>query len=469
MPAKIPMVLLLSVFALCSFRAAAQGPALGPEAKGVQSSEDALIKGTTDFLADRARENALYIFESRIKDEKFVSCYLPTIYGDLQVASLRDLLVGPQSFWKDALRKDVKTSADGALAAALKKNLGKLLPVLQALQAQMAKGTIAITVGTGAPKIDRIVSTVAAAKMFFDKVNVDARCGIALSVPGNTTDQVQSLKVLPDWLKSISAIEIKDRDAFCKGAEGVLASLCAVPNGEKESYRAVLVQAAFAISTLVEVSQSPKGVSQLSSTTTPSDVMRAVLDLGKIAQFVEAGGADDAKKAMRYVLFFAELTQATSADQVKTVLTAYTLPPVSFGEKRKPVNHVFITAYVGWAGGKVRNSADVGNQNSGGVYAPIGLEFSTGLNSKYLRGSASVFVAPFDFGYPLSLKLNNVNQSATLADVVSPSAGLAYGVPDWPVAFGFAYQVGRKSALTGEREKRTLLFVAFDMPLFALH
>ena len=464
MPAKILRVLLLSLFALCSFRAAAEGTA------GAGSTEDALIKGTTDFLADRARENALYIFESRIKDEKFVSCYLPTIYGDLQVASLRDLLVGPQSFWKDALKSDVRKSADGALAAALQKNLGRVLAVLQALQAQAAKGTIVITDGgTGTSKIDGVVSTVAAAKMFFDKVNVDPRCGIALSVPDDAMAQVKSLKVLPDWLNSIRAVEIKDRNALCKGAEGVIASLCAVPGDNKESYRTVLVQAAFAISTLVEVSQSPKGVSQLSSTTIPSDVMRAVLDLGKIAQFVEAGGADDAKKAMRYVLFFAELTQATNADQVKTVLTAYTLPPVSFGEKRKSVNHVFITSYVGWAGGKVRNGADFGNQNSGGVYAPIGLEFSTGFNAGWLRGSASAFVAPFDFGYPLSLKLNNVNQSATLADVVSPSAGFAYGVPDWPVAFGFAYQVGRKSQLTGEREKRTLFFVAFDMPLFALH
>ncbi len=443
-------------------------PSVAAEASPAAGTQDALVQGTTDFLAERTRENALYIFETKMKDDKIVECYLPTIYSDLKVADLRHLLVGRQSFWKSALNSDIGETARKALAGALSKqgpHLQKLQSVLESLKQEIGKGSITVEYRSQ-PKtgedLDGVLAALKDARSIFENVSIDRECHIPLTLPDMALEKVEKLKVLPIWVKNIRLVRIGDSDKLCAGAKDSLASLCEVINSaksEKKAFVDALARATVPNAILISLKAADADLSKF------GDLMRTVLDLGQLVAQHSDSNAPEAKKITGYLLFFAELSEARTADQVKNVLTAYTLPPVSFGEKRKRINHALVTAHVGWGQGHVRNSADVGNQNTGGVYAPIGLEFSRGFDF----GSLSIFVAPVDFGYPLSLKLNNVDKSATLSDVVSPSAGVSYGVPEWPVSVGFAYQVGRKNDLVGEREKRTLFFVAFDLPLLILH
>ena len=73
-----------------------------------------------------------------------------------------------------------------------------------------------------------------------------------------------------------------------------------------------------------------------------------------------------------------------------------------------------------------------------------------------------------DFGYPVSLKLNNVDDEVDLNQIVAPSLSVAYGFRNYPVVVGATYQKGRKDLRSNEFEDFSFLFIAYDMPLFTL-
>ncbi|MHB1117741.1 hypothetical protein [Sideroxydans sp.] len=168
------------------------------------------------------------------------------------------------------------------------------------------------------------------------------------------------------------------------------------------------------------------------------------------------------------LMFFAELADTdanSSKEQVEEILMRYTLPPVTFGVKRESQTHLMITGHLAASYGNVINSSEVSGNNRAGIYAPVGLELSHGLES----GSLSLMIAPFDFGYPISLKLNGIEQGVSLNEVVAPSIALSYGWRDYPLSVGVAYQRGRRSSLTNAVEKRAMIFMGIDMPLFLFY
>ncbi len=142
------------------------------------------------------------------------------------------------------------------------------------------------------------------------------------------------------------------------------------------------------------------------------------------------------------------------------------MPAVSYYAKREAGRHFMVTSYLGtnYSLGK----SDFDNSTNLNIYAPIGLEYSFGWwNMKYMD-SLSIMVAPFDFGYPVSLKLNGIEEDVELDELVAPSLTISAGVKDLPITYGFGYQKGVKIKDTDEEENRVFFFVAFDMPLFDL-
>jgi len=163
-------------------------------------------------------------------------------------------------------------------------------------------------------------------------------------------------------------------------------------------------------------------------------------------------------KFKRHILFFAELSDAGSTEQTKEILEAYTMPPVSFAVKRERYkNHVLLSSYLGYAYGKVVNAGTFTEDNRKGIYAPVGLEFSRGLGG---GASVSLMLAPFDFGYPITLKLNGIKQNIDFNEIVAPSTVISYGFANYPLCVGAAYQRGRKATTAGTAEERVLFFIA---------
>ncbi len=162
------------------------------------------------------------------------------------------------------------------------------------------------------------------------------------------------------------------------------------------------------------------------------------------------------------VMFFASIADASDKVGVKAILTAYTLPPVSYAQKRKLGGGVFISAYLGAAASDFDEQGSVEEASGSGLFAPVGLEWNYGTDD---GGSWSIMLSPIDMGYPINLKLNGIEDEVELDELIAPSITFAYGFADYPINLGIGYQRGRTLDDVQEAEEGFLLFFSFDMPL----
>ena len=179
------------------------------------------------------------------------------------------------------------------------------------------------------------------------------------------------------------------------------------------------------------------------------------------------------QKMRKYVIFFAQLSDAEDADEVQAILKSVTLPSVSFGLKRQPDEyHVLLSSYLGVT---ISESESQQNNFFGTLMAPIGLEWSRGCESgsSFIcpsKGSFSLMIAPIDLSYPINLELKEVEESVELDDIYVLGIYAAWGLKDLPITVGAGWQRGRSLVTdSDEDEDRVLMFIAFDMPLFLFH
>jgi hypothetical protein len=166
------------------------------------------------------------------------------------------------------------------------------------------------------------------------------------------------------------------------------------------------------------------------------------------------------------ILFFAQVSDASDKKEVVALLKSYTLPAVGFYEKRKPRHHVLLTSYLGLAAADTNNKPSTDEATNGGLFAPVGLEYSYGTAS---GNSFSVMLSPIDMGYPINLKLQGIEKKIEFSELVAPSLSLSWGLPKYPLTLGVGYQKGRRYNGINKTEERVLAFIAFDMPLFRLY
>ena len=165
------------------------------------------------------------------------------------------------------------------------------------------------------------------------------------------------------------------------------------------------------------------------------------------------------------VMFFASIADASDKEGVKAILTAYTLPAVSYAEKRKQGAGIFVSAYFGMAAADFDDQGSSEEASGSGLFAPVGLEWNYGTED---GGSWSIMLSPIDMGYPINLKLNGIEDEVELDELIAPSITFAYGFADYPVNLGIGYQRGRTLDDVQEAEEGVLLFLSFDMPLLQL-
>lgn len=172
------------------------------------------------------------------------------------------------------------------------------------------------------------------------------------------------------------------------------------------------------------------------------------------------------ERLSKSVIFFASIADAKDKEAVKAILKAYVLPPVSYAEKRKLGTGYFISSYFGVTASSTNVHHSSEEASKGGLFVPVGVEYNHGFSG---GSSLSVMFSPFDFAYPINLKLKGITSNYDLKEVIAPSVTIAYGIKDYPLNVGVGYQRGRKLADVNKAETRILLFVSFDMPLFRLY
>lgn len=173
-------------------------------------------------------------------------------------------------------------------------------------------------------------------------------------------------------------------------------------------------------------------------------------------------------KTTKYILFFAELADASDDVEVTNILKTYTLPPVSYYKKREAGRHLMVTSYLGVNVNLGSDDFGMESDSDINVFAPIGLEYTFGWWNRSYIDSLSIMIAPVDFGYPISLKLNGIEEDVELDELIAPSITISAGAKDIPLTYGVGFQSGAKIRNTNQEENRVFLFIAFDMPLMDL-
>jgi hypothetical protein len=456
------------------------------------SNSSARIDGVTDFLIDRANETYFYIFENKMKNNEKFSCYFPETYEYIKEGDLK-ALIKTKDIFSEALDNDFKILSIRAVAHGINKSIDFNKVAMEATN-EYAEILRYLKIKIGNEQYSLSFIPISANKEtrdiingFYDEFNNirDEMLGFdnKLSKYGKTCSQdrpvkdelikeieklEKTYKSLEDWLahinkyKSKVKVDLAEIEKDCKIDPKL--KVCELKDKAfneilpklKESFEKPVVKA---VAGIVILNKYIKNIKKRTTYT------GKVVEAFKVIKDKKLEDKPTLKKLKHYALFIAQVADSNSPDQVQGLLKEYALPVTSFLAKREPgEKSLMISAYFGYGAGAVLNDDDIPSDNMSGFYVPVGFEFSKGLSD---GSSISLMLSPVDFGYPVSLKLNGEVEDVESDDIIAPSISIAYGIKDYPVNVGLAFQKGRKFALQNKEEKRIMIFVAFDMPLFS--
>lgn len=439
------------------------------------------IKGVSEFLLDRAQDNYFYLFEQNIKENCLFQFYFPNTYQYAASGDLKLLLTAGNELWEDSVRADIKEIMAKQALLLIGKIGVKIALNLTDRFIEVAK-KIEINIGGQYYPIDRIPLN--ASQEVKDAINqfymhfLPARDAL-----------LELHKTIEQWAGKcdIRGVSLEDvnkavdqlrgaADAFGQSLKDIESRGYEIKVLGKITIDRVRVNAIQQFDAeMARIQQYRKRLEAVRNSS--KSLLRKVIDTERIIREGIENGINpldlklqsrEYQHFKRYILFFAQLSEAESSEQVKALLKEVTLPAVSFGIKRQPQEfHLMISAYLGYSAGAESVPDDSEYEKSfSGLVAPLGLEYSYGLRS---GASLSIMVAPFDFGHPINLEWQDKEESVEFSDIVVPGVYFSYGLSKTPITFGIGYSRGRALRTESDSEGRIMAFVAFDMPLFQLY
>jgi hypothetical protein len=396
------------------------------------AEEDAVIKGFTDFLLDRANDNYIYIFQRKLESNALMKEYLPATLQVAKAGDLRSLLTDTK-LWKRALKDDLEERKETLLDSALDK-LEKLINGKLCPKGRASELEVPCREALEAVKNAR-------AKKAVGDLKLSERVSLEVIAFTDSAQIMLAKNVLEGLKKDIEGA----RTARCE--KGGPHTACVI---QIVALFDAFARADYAFNCFVGGNwcwNRQRDPTIREEDEDFEDFRRFVLFFAQLADVVETKDSDKAK----------------DSEKVKVLLKSVTVPPVSFGIKREPHRtRVLITSYLGGAW----STAIHRNDQAFIFAAPVGVEIS---QSRYSGNSLSFLLSPVDFGYPLTLKLNGSDVRVRASDIFVPSAYALWGWKNYPLAAGFGYARIKSIEDPGRREGRFLVLVAFDMPLFKLH
>ena len=185
---------------------------------------------------------------------------------------------------------------------------------------------------------------------------------------------------------------------------------------------------------------------------------------------------------VKYGSFAANVVEAKNSDEVEQAIESVALPVGSASIKKKTCFSIALNAYLGGFYGNEYLADKASNKwaTISGVYAPVAVAFSWGLNnSKGTNfGSVSALINVIDIGAVASFRLqDNTTEKlpeVTLQNILAPGLGLVYGFPSFPLSVGYSYQYGpalrtitsEVATVSPQLNRRWQFFLAVDIPIF---
>ena len=460
------------------------------------NTTDTIIKGASKFLIERAKQNNLYIFEKRIQNDNDFKTYFPRTYSYIADGDLKVLLTH-KGIWEKAVKDDLRIFITRTFAKSVnrhinlndeaKKSMDKYISIVKYLTIDIngqpyPLNSIPIDASQNIKDIingfwkqpnslkESLINLYNLLKGYKDVKNVKETS--VNDLKKRAEELIKAFKNFENLGKHINLHKSQLRVNFDEVKKECSTNpklfFCeniALPASEQ--LQLALKVNNMPIKSIIEQAENlDTFLHKLKNTN--SNTEKVILSM----QFLETINLEDLVniyKLKKHALFFAQLSdvQDNDYDQVKAILTDYTMPAVSFFAKReKGVSHLMLTSYLGYAYSKTFDTPIDNNSNDHGIIAPIGLEISHGFK---WADSLSLLLAPIDFGYPITLKINGIEESLSLSDIFAPGVYLAYGIRELPINFGISYQRGRRINGSSDVENRVLFFISYDMPLLSLY
>jgi hypothetical protein len=478
----------------------------------VRADTNAWIQGTAEFLVDRANSNFLYIFQNNLRDNRFFQDYFP---ATRQLVARNDLraLLADRTLIHDALDQDIAAF----LASRISQTADRLIketPQVSRLKQAAADAATAMA-GVDPKKEHPETRKLEAIRKALDALPPLA-CGLEAAGSGNVAQAVQAIRCEIGLGRQL-AQDLRTADDARGWGDGLTASVAsALGNSDAaKNFKAEwdkldparlrhLLEITAALQRISDqyrkVQTGELGLAQLKKSNTlaiqSAHYLRFVidaLDLVELSGYVDESlrkrieANSDFDDFRRYAQFFAQLASAASAAntsdpaEVKALLASISIPDVSFGVKRESNNFKWlITAYLGGSANWQVRPRDAGHTTVG-MTAPIGLELAWGRRGLIMKcdyedivehrcqhSSLSVLLSPIDFGVPVAMQMAGVEGGVKLSDIVAPGLYVVYGVKNYPLAVGLGLVRGRSLEEPETNQKRVVLFIGFDLPLYVL-
>jgi hypothetical protein len=201
----------------------------------------------------------------------------------------------------------------------------------------------------------------------------------------------------------------------------------------------------------------------------------AVINTITLVDDIFGASANNQLKAdiLKYGSFAAAIAQSQNSDDVEKAIESIALPVGSYSIKQHSCFNISVNGYVGYA-------FDFNGGMSSGIYAPVGLSFNWGLGKNKNWGAFTFFASILDVGGIVSYRLRddntaNLKQDIRLESILSPSAQLIYGIPNWPVAICAGWRLTPKLIYSSSTDFQVVqpknvlnLSVLIDIPLVIL-
>lgn len=458
--------------------------------------DDARIQAVAEFLVERAEANLMYSFENRLKKDEELKCYFPETYAHIMQGNLR-VLISARDEWQRVLKRDIDSLIVGAVAHKLAESIELSRANVEAIDAYLQVAQVLDIEYQGKPyRIDfidlkdrnngELVSLINGFYDDFNNLNKQLQsfnslliqyasndpCAVPHISSGKFRQHIDNISYAFTQLSGLIE-HIEKHGARLQVNQSRLNNMCSNnPDLEICHLKERLLEQWLPLAKrkldtpLGKVTAAVMAITAYLKETEGQDYTFRAL---RAMELLKDSGMDEQKLAQlkNNVLFFARLADAKDKADAKVVLQEYTLPPVSFMIKRQPPGsaHWLISSYFGYSGGQTLDGRNK-DVTYNGMFVPVGLEYSYALSS---GASMSAMLAPFDFGYPVSLQLNGSDLGVGADQIVAPSLSLSYGFADYPLVLGLSLQQGRDIGNGDTREKRAMLFLAFDMPLLQLY
>ena len=345
-----------------------------------QDVESNIVNGTAEFLTERANDNFFYIFENKLKDNELLNTFFPATYRILKTTGLQILLTN-RDVWDKSIKNDLSKIVEHSFGILNRK--------------------------TGVLPVDKM--------QYIDYVLTNIQ-GVSLNIDGKSYPLNQMAINLPqehkniynhiytkfeilsrnlESIKSFSLLTINTNIGALDSIQNTLIELGGILNnkyyslGNADGLKKSIDSLTNLVSSINEIAEYVRIISDENQKNT----YRA-LNVFNMIEYVatnlpnESFISDNFKDVYdeyfdgfkSFALFFTQLSEAQSKNEVKAILNTVMVPSVSFGTKRDDANHFFLSSYWGISGGV--EVQDLNNKNIFGYYgitAPIGIEYSWGL------------------------------------------------------------------------------------------